>query len=69
MVHSLRGLLKVGFFRIIDVDKFLWVPVDHREPGALNLHHQPVSLLERVEDVVENIFHLRDLIWNERLGL
>ena len=47
--HSLGRRLKVRLFREEDVrHESLRVAIDHREPSALNLHHDPVSLLEDV---------------------
>ena len=34
------------------VDPFLGIAVDEREPGGLNLDHEPMSRLESMEDVL-----------------
>src|SRR5262245_13978731 len=50
--HSMCRLLKILRPGIIDVrHKFLWIAIDEREPGALDLDHEPVSLLEPVQHV------------------
>src|SRR5678816_769926 len=47
--YLLRGWLKVGLFREEDVgNEGLWIPIDHREPRALNLDHDAVTTFERV---------------------
>ena len=46
---ALRGRDEVGRLREKDVrHELLRVPIDHREPGALHLHHDAVPGLERV---------------------
>ena len=47
--HPLSGALKSdSFARKMFGTNRLRIAVDHREPGALHLHHDPVSLLEDV---------------------
>src|SRR5258706_12542438 len=50
-------------------DELLRVAVHQREPGALDLHHQAVILLEAVQDVEELDLDLRRLARLERLRL
>src|ERR1700735_5911630 len=51
MEHTDRFLLEVAVFGGVNVHKFLGIPVDKREPGTLDLYHQPVPLLESMGDV------------------
>ena len=67
-IDSLSSFLEVRLFCVVDIDKSLWISVDHREPGALNLHHQPMTLLERVENVIQDELDLGHLIRHEWLG-
>src|SRR5438093_831105 len=47
--HTLRGRAEVGVLRGVDVrHECLRVAVDEREPGALDLHANPVSLEKTV---------------------
>src|SRR5215475_12660994 len=68
--HPLGRALKVRFLREEDVRReSLGVAVDHREPGALHLNHDPVSLQEDVVVGWESDLVTRHRIWRNRLGL
>ena len=48
-VDPLRGLDEILFRRLIDTwNEFLWIPVNQREPGGLDLHYDAMSLAEHV---------------------
>ena len=52
-------LLKVlGFGKINILDKFLRIAINQREPRALNLNHDPVSLFETMKYVEQFQVHL-----------
>src|SRR5688572_29876669 len=52
MVDPLRGPLVVFRFREVDVrHERLRIAIDQREPGALDLHHQPMTLAEAVQHI------------------
>src|ERR1700744_5190554 len=44
-------LLEIAVIGGINVYKFLRIPVDEREPGALDLDHQAVSFLKGMGDI------------------
>ena len=67
MVHPLGRLDEVLLRRVEDVGHVaLRVPVDEGKPGALDLHHDPVALLEGVEHVLQRQSHRRRLAGHER---
>ena len=45
---------------MINIFKLLWVPVHQGEPTALHLHHDAVSLAERMKDIGHRVLNLRD---------
>lgn len=49
----MRGFLEIRILRVIDVQEFTRIPVDVREPGAQDLHHDAMAFLKLVENVVE----------------
>jgi hypothetical protein len=63
-----RRLLIVRRLRVVDVDEGLRVPVEHREPRALNLHHHAMALEKRVVLVAEREGERRGLVGHHRLG-
>ncbi len=67
--HSVRRLPKVRLGRVVDVAEGLRVAVDDREPRALDLHHDPVTLAEAVELVAQVELDRRDRTGDEGLGL
>src|SRR6266852_8581890 len=68
-VDSLRGFLKVGLLGFENIgNKFLRVAVDDREPSALDLHHNAVSLLENVVRGVQINGEKRDCIRRDGFG-
>src|SRR5512135_1328094 len=67
-VHPLRRPPEVGVLGVIDVHEPPRVPVHHREPRALHLHHDPVPRAERVVHVVHREPERRRRARPERLG-
>ena len=47
-------------------DESLWIAVVKREPTALDLHHDSVSLQENVIGGVETVLEFGDFIWLQR---
>ena len=67
-VDSLSSFLKISLAGFVDVDKFLRVAIDKREPCALNLNHDAMSFFEGVRNARHRVFDFRDLVRFERLG-
>ena len=53
MVDRVCRLMEIGFRRLVNIDKGLWVAIKHREPAALNLYHDPVTSAKGVIHVEE----------------
>ena len=67
--YPLRSFLKLrGGCHLIILDKRLRVSRDQREPGALDLNHDPVSLFERVGKAGHRVAEGIDCVWRQRLG-
>src|SRR5690349_19516288 len=67
--HALRGLHEVARRCPVDVGHVaLRVSVEHGEPAALHLHHDSVSLPERVQHVLETKLYRRDFPRRHWLG-
>src|SRR5258706_10861718 len=43
-----RHFLKITISAFVYIDKLLWIAIHQREPGTLNLNHEPMAFLERV---------------------
>ena len=68
VIDALSGFLEVRLTRLVDVEKLLWISIDEREPGALYLHHDPVTNLKGVVHVRHCELNLRYLVGNHCLG-
>ena len=69
MIHPLGSLLKIRVRPLFIVrHKLLWIARDEREPGALNLHHDPVAAAKGMIDVWQFKIERRWLVGSERLG-
>src|SRR5258706_1900714 len=70
VIHTLRRFLKVvGIAPLIVRHKLLRVARDQRKPCALNLHHDAVALLERVDNTGHHVREFRWHVGPQRLGL
>ena len=67
--HGVGGFLVVGGDGFVDVHEHLGIAVHEGEPGALELHHDAVALLEGVEDVVHGPGHAGGLAGGEGRGV
>ena len=65
----MNRFLKILYLRMIDIHKLLGISVDHWKPGALNLHHDPVSLSETVALASKVKLDLGHLVRNQRLRM
>src|ERR1700712_258495 len=69
-IHTHRRGLEVRLFRGVDVRNVrLRIAVDERKPRALNLHHQSMSFLECVKDILQLIVDRCRLSGHEWLGV
>src|SRR5688572_10677132 len=68
-IHAMRGFAEVFRLGSRDIHEGLRVTVHQREPGALHLHHDPMTAAERVEDVGNLEFDFRDFARLKRLRL
>src|ERR1700754_2386078 len=64
-----RRFLKIRSTAGLNVYKSLGIAIDQREPAALHLDHDPVSLFKGMSDLVHVVFYLRCLPRNQRFGL
>ena len=48
-MYSVDSFLEILLFGLVNVHELLGIPVDHRKPGALDLHHDFVTLAEAVK--------------------
>ena len=65
-VDFMNRLLKIFDLGMKNVHKLLGIAVDHRKPGALYLHHDPVTFSEAValvSKVKRNLGHLVRNYW------
>ena len=63
-----RLFLEIVVVGGINIHHFLRIPVDQREPAALDLDHQPVSFPESVGDIGYRKFHCLHLAGSEGFG-
>jgi hypothetical protein len=61
----LSGFLEIILRRMKDIDESLGISVDQRKPGALDLNHDPVPLLEGVKYVLKLERDLSDFVGHE----
>src|SRR5215204_86716 len=57
--------LKILFIRFIYIDEFLWIAVDQRKPGTLDLYHNAMVFLKCMSDIWEFITYFFKAIWFE----
>src|ERR1700740_444113 len=65
MIDPDRGFLKITVAGLGDVDEFLRISVDQREPTALYLPHYAMSFEETMRQVIEHQLNRRNLIGRE----
>src|SRR6202522_4487433 len=61
MKYALRCFVKILGLRGIDILELLRIAINEREPSALHLHHDPVTLLECVVNVQQREVDARGL--------
>ncbi len=69
MVQALGCLFEILRPGLIDVLELLGIPVDEREPAALHLDHDAVTLLESVADIGHPVLNFCDLSRDEGLRI
>src|SRR5579864_5635433 len=68
-INSFCGLLKVGRLGVGNVLESLRIAIHQREPGTLQLHHDPMPAPKRVVDVRHRKIDLFDFSGCERFRL
>ena len=69
-IHAVGDLDEIVFVRFEDVRHVLLrIAVDEGEPRALDVYHDAVSPLERVQNIPQFKRNFGDLIGHERFGL
>jgi uncharacterized membrane protein len=68
-IHALHRLLEIRWTGIRNIQELLRIPIDQREPRALDLHHDAVTGAERVQHIRHPKLNLLRLARREWLGL